>query len=58
MLLRRNPERYNPQHQKEGDMKKSFLYFLTIALGLAFISTSPSATSAEDFYKGKTIRPK
>jgi tripartite-type tricarboxylate transporter receptor subunit TctC len=37
-------------------MKTTFFYFFIVALGLAFISTSPTATSAEDFYKGKTLR--
>jgi tripartite-type tricarboxylate transporter receptor subunit TctC len=37
-------------------MKTTFFYFFIVALGLVFIGTSPTATSAEDFYKGKTIR--
>lgn len=37
-------------------MKTTFFYVFIGALGLAFISTSPTATSAEDFYNGKTIR--
>jgi tripartite-type tricarboxylate transporter receptor subunit TctC len=35
-------------------MKKNALYFLTMALGLAAIGARPA--TAEDFYKGKTIR--
>jgi tripartite-type tricarboxylate transporter receptor subunit TctC len=37
-------------------MKTIFFYFLTVALALAVAGTSPINSSAEDFYKGKTIR--
>jgi tripartite-type tricarboxylate transporter receptor subunit TctC len=37
-------------------MKTTFFYFLTLALALAVAGTSPTTTSAEDFYKDKTLR--
>jgi tripartite-type tricarboxylate transporter receptor subunit TctC len=37
-------------------MKITFFYFFIVVLGLAFIGTSSTATGADDFYKGKTIR--
>ncbi len=37
-------------------MKKIFLYFLIVAIGLTFIGASAPVTRAEEFYKGKTIR--
>jgi tripartite-type tricarboxylate transporter receptor subunit TctC len=37
-------------------MKTTFFYFLTLALALAVAVTSPTTTSAEDFYKDKTLR--
>jgi tripartite-type tricarboxylate transporter receptor subunit TctC len=37
-------------------MRTTFFYFLIVTLGLALINTPSTPTSAEDFYKGKTIR--
>jgi tripartite-type tricarboxylate transporter receptor subunit TctC len=37
-------------------MKKISLYFLIVALTLAFIGTSVAVTRADEFYKGKTVR--
>jgi tripartite-type tricarboxylate transporter receptor subunit TctC len=37
-------------------MKTTFFYFFIVVLGLAVIGTSPTSSSAEDFYKGKTLR--
>jgi len=36
-------------------MKTTFFYFCIVALGSAVIGSSPTTSSAEDFYKGKTV---